>query len=90
MWVLLSLGPPCVVARNSQDALPTLVTAKQAHSLTIDEASRHYPIRLKGVITYYDWLSDPVSALIFLHDQSGSIFATFPKLPHLRDRKSVV
>ena len=60
-----------------------MVTAKQAHSLTIDEASRHYPVRLKGVITYYDWLSDPVSALIFLHDQSGSIFATFPKLPHL-------
>ena len=82
--ILCAVKPVVVRAEDAKPpALPTLVTAKQAHSLTTDEAARRYPVRLKGVITYYDWLSDPGYDFIFLHDESGSIFATFPKTPHL-------
>ena len=77
------MSPLLLPARDRKPSLPTLVTAKQAHSLTTEEASRHYPVQLKGVITYYDWLSDPNCDFIFLNDQTGSIYAMFPKKPHL-------
>ena len=34
--------------------LPTLTSARVAHGLTAEEASRHYPIRIQAVVTYYD------------------------------------
>ena len=80
---LLNLGSLFLLAGSSGAALPLLTTAKQAHNLPIEEANRHYPVHLQGVITYYDWLSAPSTSLIFLHDATGSIFITFPKLPHL-------
>jgi len=36
----------------AQKALPTLTTARAAHSLQPDEAKRHYPVRLRVVVTY--------------------------------------
>jgi signal transduction histidine kinase/DNA-binding response OmpR family regulator len=81
--VSFEASPAPLPARHAKLTLPTLVTARQAHSLTVDEAGRGYPVRFEGVITYYDWLSDPVYAFIFIHDESGSIYATLPKKPHL-------
>lgn len=34
--------------------LPTLTTAHEVHSLSSAEAARAYPVRLRGVVTYYD------------------------------------
>ncbi len=34
--------------------LPKLTTARAVHQLTPDEAARGYPVRLRGVVTYYD------------------------------------
>lgn len=33
--------------------LPTLTTAKQILELSREQANRHYPVRVKGVVTYY-------------------------------------
>lgn len=59
-------------------ALPTLTTARQAHSLSNTEALRGYPIHLKGVVTYFDPNSGSGNAAIFLHDSSGGIFVRSP------------
>ena len=62
--------------------LPVVLTAKQAHSLAAERASLRYPVRLRGVITYYDWLSDPEHDFVFIHDQSGGVFSWLPKGRH--------
>ena len=41
------------------ESLPTLTTAKAAHSLPSDQAKRQYPIHLHAVVTYYDPDTDP-------------------------------
>jgi hypothetical protein len=35
--------------------LPTLTTAKAAHELPFEEASRGYPVQLRLVVTYYEF-----------------------------------
>lgn len=79
MFALACFEPLHLAARNASEALPTLRTARQAHSLTIDEAKRRYPVHLKGVVTYSDQTSDPDDGSAFLHDETGSIYITFPK-----------
>jgi diguanylate cyclase (GGDEF)-like protein len=54
--------------------LPTLDTARAAHSLTSTEAMREYPIHIKGVVTYFDQDYGTGFAAIFVHDSTGSIF----------------
>jgi len=54
--------------------LPTLTTARQAHSLSNLEAQRGYPVHLKGVVTYFDPDYGTGYAAIFVHDSTGSIF----------------
>ena len=58
--------------------LPTLRTARAAHSLTIVEAKRAYPVHLRGVITYFDPDSGIGNAAIFVHDATGSVFVKQP------------
>lgn len=41
-------------APSRDTALPELRTAEQVRRLTTDEAARHYPVRLRGVVTFYD------------------------------------
>ena len=42
---------------------------------------RNYPVRLTGVVTYYDLNADPRHPAFFLSDASGSIFVTMFALP---------
>jgi diguanylate cyclase (GGDEF)-like protein len=58
--------------------LPTLTTARAAHSLTIEEANRSYPVHLRGVVTYFDPDYGTGFAAIFMHDATGSIFVRSP------------
>ena len=75
------LAAPAVHAKSAKQpsaGLPTLTTARQAHSLTTEEAKRAYPIHLRAVVTYYDpYLSSGFAAL-FVHDSTGSIFVKLP------------
>ena len=54
--------------------LPTLTTARAAHSLTDEEARRAYPVHLRGVITYFDPDFGTGQPAIFIHDASGGVF----------------
>jgi signal transduction histidine kinase/DNA-binding response OmpR family regulator len=73
-----------VKAQIPQDRLRTLTTARQAHSLTAEEAARAYPVHLRAVVTYYDPYVDPgQNAMLYVRDATGSIFARVSKEPVL-------
>lgn len=63
----------------SSSALRTLTTAHEAHSLNPAQAALGYPIRLRGVVTYFDPYIDPRHVALFVHDSTGSIFVFAPK-----------
>jgi hypothetical protein len=49
----------CQQQPPERKALPTLMTAHDAHSLTSEQAARSYPVHLRTVVTYYDPYADP-------------------------------
>ncbi|MGO9318247.1 MAG: diguanylate cyclase domain-containing protein [Terracidiphilus sp.] len=63
-------------AKEPKGGLPTLTTARQAHSLSEVEAARAYPVHLQGVVTYYDPDFGTGLAATFIHDATGSIFVS--------------
>ncbi len=73
-----------ITAQETTRPLRTLVTTREAHSLTIAEAQREYPVALKAVVTYYDRFEDPRRPALLVHDATGSIFVgltSFPAFP---------
>ncbi|MBI4908877.1 MAG: response regulator [Acidobacteria bacterium] len=50
--------------------LQTLTKTKQVHELNAEQSAREYPVRLEGVITYFD----PVLHTTFLQDDTGGIY----------------
>jgi hypothetical protein len=62
-------------------ALPTLTSARVAHGLTDNEASKRLPIRLQAVVTYYDPSPDPKHSLLFVTDSSASIYVNLAATP---------
>lgn len=51
-------------------SLPVLTTAKEVRSLSAAEANHHYPVKLRGVVTYFE----PISPMFFVQDESGGIW----------------
>jgi hypothetical protein len=74
----------------SRDALPTLTTARAAHSLPFDQARRGYPVRLRAVVTYYDPYTDPLVGAFFACDRTGCICVLVPPKPVLSLRAGTV
>jgi diguanylate cyclase (GGDEF)-like protein len=70
-------------SRNPQGPLRTLVTAREAHSLTPEEAARAYPVHLRAIVTYYDPFIDSRHSALFVRDPTGSIFVAIPPRPVL-------
>ncbi|HEY0785593.1 MAG TPA: hypothetical protein VGD62_06950, partial [Acidobacteriaceae bacterium] len=68
-------GQGAAVAANPQ---AVLTSAAQAHSLSIKEASRHYPVHLHAVVTYFDRFTDTRQTALFIHDATGSIYVAVP------------
>ena len=68
-------------AQTPNIPLPTLTSARAAHSLSTAEAARGYPVRLKVVVTYYDRFIDPRRANLFVADSSGAIFVELSNVP---------
>jgi diguanylate cyclase (GGDEF)-like protein len=64
------------LADHPDEPLQTLTTAHAAHNLSDDQAKRGYPIHLRGVITYFDPDFGTGYAAIFIHDATGSVFAS--------------
>jgi hypothetical protein len=63
-------------AQAQQSGLRTLTTTHEVHSLPAEEAARNYPVHLRGVVTYYDATIDPRYGILWIHDDSGCVFAT--------------
>jgi len=74
-----------VVARGaeagaSRASPPLLTRIDQVHQLTLDQAKQGYPVRLRGVVTYYSLASGD----LFLQDATGAIWMPPPQQPALR------
>ena len=64
-------------AAASASRLPTLVTAFQVRRLKAAEAARGYPVRLQGVVTYYD----PVWGSLFVQGATEGVFLDTHQVP---------
>jgi diguanylate cyclase (GGDEF)-like protein len=71
------------LANGPERPLRTLTTAHETHDISLKEAARGYPVRIRAVVTYYDPYVDPRHAALFVHDSTGSIFLPLPSLPIL-------
>ena len=82
VWLAILAANSCVLlGQTPRVALRTLTTARQAHSLTLEEAARGYPVHLRAVATYYDPYIDVRHTALFVHDSTGSIFASVSAAP---------
>jgi hypothetical protein len=64
-------------------SLPTLTTAHQAHSLTIEHSAQGYPVQLLAVVTYYDPYIDPKHPTVWVTDSSGGIYIELSSMPQV-------
>jgi len=62
------------MAQSPPAVLPTLTTANAVHQLTVPEARRGYPVRLRVVVTYYDPYIDARRQALFVCDSTGCVF----------------
>ena len=81
--VALALLLSGVAAGSPAPGLRTLTTAREVHSLPLEEARRHYPVHLRAVVTYYDPYIDPRHRALFVHDASSGVFISVPAGPPL-------
>ncbi len=59
----------------AQNPLPTLTRVEQIRKLSADQANRRYPVRLRGVVTYFDRNRPNV----FVQDETGGIWVQWPQ-----------
>jgi signal transduction histidine kinase/CheY-like chemotaxis protein len=80
----LFLGPPNSIGQQQpaeSQPLPTLTNTHEAHSLTLEQAARNYPVHLRTVVTYYDPYVDQRRPAFFVSDSSGAIFVALSSPP---------
>ena len=80
----LFLGPPYSIGQQlpaEPQPLPTLTNTHEAHSLSLEQALRNYPVRLRTVVTYYDTYVDQRRPAFFVSDSSGAIFVALSSPP---------
>jgi signal transduction histidine kinase/CheY-like chemotaxis protein/HPt (histidine-containing phosphotransfer) domain-containing protein len=80
----LFLWPPNSIGQQQPaepQPLPTLTNAHDAHSLTLEQAARNYPVHLRTVVTYYDPVVDLRRPAFFVSDSSGAIFVALSSPP---------
>jgi PAS domain S-box-containing protein len=71
--VLLAWLLSVVVAQGQKSTianLPTLTHVEQIRRMSIEEAGRGYPVRLRGVVTYYNWGVDD----LYVQDSTAGIW----------------
>jgi signal transduction histidine kinase len=67
--------------RSESQSLPTLTKARDAHNQTPDQAARGYPVRLRGVVTYYDPYIAPLHPTVWISDSTGGIYVELSSAP---------
>jgi hypothetical protein len=71
----------CQQQQPERNALPTLSTAHDAHSLTSEQAARSYPVHLRAVVTYFDRYIDPRHPAVWASDRSGGVYVALSSVP---------
>src|SRR5579863_3302609 len=77
VWTFLPFAAIQARAKAStSSSLPTLTTAEQVRKLSLDEARRGYPVRLRAVVTYWDppnqdYYVQDSTAGIYVHETQG-------------------
>ena len=72
VWCLLVFGGGFWL-RAQDAALPELRTAEEVRRLSPAEAERHYPVRLRGTVTFFDQRI-PTAAFRFVQDETAGIY----------------
>ncbi|MCX7825660.1 MAG: sensor histidine kinase, partial [Verrucomicrobiae bacterium] len=77
-WAAISLAAASLLARASdapaQGATSSVLTnVVQVKRLTPTEAARRHPVRLRGVVTYFEWNPDWQTYTAILQDETGGI-----------------
>jgi len=72
-WLMLFEGCSPLGLAVADDTLPLLRTAEEVRQLTAVEAKRNYPVRLQGVLTFYDERT-PGKSFRFLQDDTAGIY----------------
>jgi hypothetical protein len=67
VWLLSIVSATCY-GRTAVN-LPTVTHVEQIREMTIEEAARGYPVRLRAVVTYYNWDEGD----LFIQDSTGGI-----------------
>jgi PAS domain S-box-containing protein len=80
--LLVSLGGPASSSQAADTSLPVLTNAAAIRNLPPEQAARHYPVDIKGVLTFFD----QSQFLRFVQDDSAGIyfFLTDPADPALK------
>ncbi|HVM49648.1 MAG TPA: histidine kinase [Candidatus Acidoferrum sp.] len=74
-WVIGgALSLPMLAA--AQASLAPLTTARQVHQLSSQEAERHFPVHVRGVVTFYD----AEIPELFVQDDTEGVFIEIAKL----------
>jgi len=73
----------CAGILAQAETLPVLTTARAVHALGLDEARRGYPIRLRGIVAYYDAFLDFPQPILMVMDETGSVFVKLPQRSEL-------
>jgi len=63
------------LAQQPAIGLPTLIHVVEIRKLSMEQASLKYPVRLQGVVTYFD----PSSFSMFIQDATGGIWVRHPQ-----------
>ena len=63
----------CTVSVHA-DQLPLLTRIEQIRKLSLEEANRGYPVRVRGVVTYYDLERNPSESDLFIQDTTSGIW----------------
>lgn len=66
---------------SASTQLHTLTTCRAAHHLSVSEAARHYPVRLRAVVTYYEGANGQYEPLLFVSDRSGGVYVSLASIP---------
>ena len=73
-WIKLTVGVFCIATMRSGFAAespnPVLTTVAAVRSLSAAEAKQHHPVKLKGVVTFYD----EILYSRFLQDETAGIY----------------
>jgi len=82
-WLIVAHCALGIAAPPLRDRPLVITSARQAHSLTVEESKLGLPVRFRATVTYYDPYIDPRRGALFVCDATGCVYVAVPALPAL-------